>query len=140
MNDRATPAATELDFPTQLITDGDVLDADVEYVWHRLLPVVQKLDEPVHLVRVKLGLAEIGRPLRATAQVLVDVHGDLVRAHVAAETMSEAIDRLGPPRGPARPPGRTPQVPPHRPEAPEPGQWRHGTRTVPRPAFYDRPP
>ena len=94
MNDRATPAATELDFPTQLITDGDVLDADVEYVWHRLLPVVQKLDEPVHLVRVKLGLAEVGRPLRATAQVLVDVHGDLVRAHVAAETMSEAIDRI----------------------------------------------
>ncbi|HEX7100919.1 MAG TPA: HPF/RaiA family ribosome-associated protein [Acidimicrobiia bacterium] len=141
MSDRATPATTELDFPTQLITDGDVLDADVDYVWHRLLPVVQKLDEPVHLVRVKLGLAEVGRPLRATAQVLVDIHGDLVRAHVAAETMSEAIDQLKDRlvdqldhRAERRKARR------HRADSSEPGRWRHGDRTVPRPAFYDRPP
>jgi len=141
VTDRATPVTSDLEFPTQLITDGDVLDADVDYVWRRLLPVVEKLDEPIHLVRVKLGMAEIGRPLRATAQVLVDVHGDLVRAHVAAETMSEAIDRLK---------DRLVDRLDHRaerrkyrrrlPETAEPGQWRRGVRAVPRPAFYDRPP
>ncbi|MGW2997481.1 sigma 54 modulation/S30EA ribosomal C-terminal domain-containing protein [Streptomyces sp. NPDC001193] len=60
-----------------------------------MLSVIGHVREPVLAVRVKLTQAvntAANRP--ATAQAVVDVNGRMVRAHVAANTMFEAVDLL----------------------------------------------
>src|SRR5690606_15553731 len=138
---RESPATADLDFPTQVVIEGDVTDRDVDYGWRRLLPLIDKVDEPIHLVRMKLSRAEPSRERPANAQVLVDVRGDLVRAQVAADTMPEAIDLLKD-RLRDRLTHRSERREARRTRAVEsgPGEWRRGDFSADRPVRYDRPP
>jgi Sigma 54 modulation/S30EA ribosomal protein C terminus len=125
-----------------LSTRGDVgQDAKAaaeEVVRH----VVDRLEEPVLFARVKLGHEPDPARLRpAVAEAALDVDGDLVRAHVAARTMPEALDVL------AR---RLADQLEHRAKRRErlnraagiagPGEWRHGDLPTDRPRYFGRPP
>jgi hypothetical protein len=78
-----------------VVTDGAVEDDEVAYAVRRLTALTAKVDEPILLSRVRLTRA--GDPARerpAIAQATIDVNGDVMRAHVAARTMEEALDLL----------------------------------------------
>ena len=120
---------------------GDVSDEEIEYARDRLRTVLSKIGEPVLLARAKLTLAsDPARARPAIAQALLDVNGDLVRAHVAAETPHVAADLLQ---------RRLRDKLEHRSQRrralrkrrgiPDLGGWRHGDLPAHRPDYYDRP-
>ncbi|MGW7331181.1 sigma 54 modulation/S30EA ribosomal C-terminal domain-containing protein [Streptomyces sp. NPDC054840] len=79
----------------QVRNRGQVPDGADVYAQGKMLAVIGHVREPVPAVRVKLTQAvnpSANRP--ATAEAVVDVNGQLVRAHVAANTMFEAVDLL----------------------------------------------
>ena len=83
--------------PVQLITvaRGDVDGRAFQYATARLAPVFADIAEPILLATLKL--AQAGDPARSrpsTAQVLIDINGDLIRAHVTGHDMREAIDLM----------------------------------------------
>jgi len=123
------------------ISHGDVSEEEIEYARDRVRTLLAKIGEPVLLARVKLTFAsDPARELPAIAQALLDVDGDLVRAHVAAETAHVATDLLQ---------RRLRDKLDHRSQrrkalrkrrgVPEPGEWRHGDLPTNRPDYYDRP-
>ncbi|NML54123.1 HPF/RaiA family ribosome-associated protein [Streptomyces sp. R302] len=68
--------------------------ADV-YAREKVLAALDHVGEPVLDAQVKLTQAVSGSAARpAAARAVVDVNGRLVRAHVAASTMFEAVDLL----------------------------------------------
>ncbi|MEV8093306.1 HPF/RaiA family ribosome-associated protein [Kitasatospora sp. NPDC085879] len=76
-------------------TRGAVTLAAPDYARTKMIAVLERLDEPVLAARVKLTQESnhaVAEP--STAQAVVDLNGRPVRAHVAAATMQEAIDRL----------------------------------------------
>ncbi|WP_030270351.1 sigma 54 modulation/S30EA ribosomal C-terminal domain-containing protein [Streptomyces sp. NRRL B-24484] len=76
-------------------TRGEVTRAAPDYARAKLTAVLDRLDEPVLAVRVRLTQEPnhaMARP--SLAQAVVDLNGRPVRAHVAAATMQEAIDLL----------------------------------------------
>ena len=124
-----------------VVVHGDVADDAGDYARHRLAPVIAHVQDPVLFVKVRLTQA--GDPARdrpAQAQATVDVNGDLVRAHVAAASMNEAVDLLR-----ARLQDQLEhrherlQSRHRRPDASGPGEWRHGDRPTTRPDHYERP-
>ena len=131
--------------PTQelitVIAHGDVSEEEIEYARDRVRTVLAKIGEPVLLARVKLTFAsDPARAGPAIAQALLDVDGDLVRAHVAAETAHVATDLLQ---------RRLRDKLDHRSQrrralrkrrgVPAPGEWRHGDLPTSRPDYYTRP-
>lgn len=124
-----------------VITQGDVSDHDIQYALRHIGALVEKVKEPVLFARVKLTLApDPARPRPAIAQALLDINGNLIRAHVAAETIPSSIqllqDRLSDKldhRAKRRRDLRK------RPGVSEPGEWRHGDLPTARPDYYDRP-
>ncbi|WP_224273559.1 sigma 54 modulation/S30EA ribosomal C-terminal domain-containing protein [Streptomyces sp. LS1784] len=85
---RPAPAIT-------VTTRGEVTLAAPDYARTKLLAVLEKTDEPVLAVRVKLTQEPnhaVAKP--STAQATLDLNGRPVRAHVAAATMQEAVDLL----------------------------------------------
>lgn len=125
-----------------LVTRGNVTPEDVDYALHRMGTLIDKVKEPILFSRVKLTLApDPARPRPALAQALIDVNGDLIRAHVDAETMPAAVDivqaRLGVKlqhRAERRKDRHT------RPGRSGPGEWRHGDMPATRPDYFERPP
>jgi ribosome-associated translation inhibitor RaiA len=88
-----TNHATQATDPVTVVTHGEISEEDIDYARRRLTPPLEKIAEPVLLARIKLTLSgDPGRSRPAIAQVMVDINGDLVRAHTAAETMPVAID------------------------------------------------
>lgn len=78
-----------------VVTDGAVEADEVAYAVRRLTVLTAKVDEPILLSRVRLTrAADPARERPAIAQATIDVNGDVMRAHVAARTMEEAIDLL----------------------------------------------
>ncbi|MET9617652.1 ribosome hibernation promotion factor [Kitasatospora indigofera] len=77
----------------RLETRGEVSLGAPDYARAKVLAVVERLDEPVLAARVKLT-QEANHAIRkpALAQVVIDLDGRPVRAHVAAATMREAVD------------------------------------------------
>ena len=77
----------------------------------------------------------------ATAKATIDVSGRIVRAHVAAPEMTEAIDLLA-----ERLRGRLAELTEREtarrrePGTAEPGRWRHGGLPTDRPPYFPRPP
>lgn len=125
-----------------LVTRGDVPPEEVEYAMHRMGTLIDKVKEPILFARVKLTLApDPARPRPALAQALIDVNGDLIRAHVDAETMPAAIDlvqaRL---RAKLEHRAERRNYRHTRPDQSGPGEWRHGDRPTIRPDHFDRPP
>ncbi|HEX6299421.1 MAG TPA: sigma 54 modulation/S30EA ribosomal C-terminal domain-containing protein [Acidimicrobiia bacterium] len=125
-----------------VVTHGDISEEEIEYARDRVRTVLAKITEPVLLARVKLTFAsDPARTRPAIAQALLDVDGDLVRAHMAAETAHVATDLLQ---------RRLRDKLDHRSQrrkavrkrrsVPEPGEWRHGDPPTNRPDYYNRPP
>lgn len=76
-------------------TRGEVTLAAPDYARVKLLAVLERLDEPVLAVRVKLTQEPdhaVAKP--SIAQATIDLNGRPVRAQVAATTMREAVDLL----------------------------------------------
>ncbi|AVZ76724.1 hypothetical protein SLUN_35515 [Streptomyces lunaelactis] len=74
---------------------GPVPGGASEYAQEKLLAAIAHVSSPVLAVRAQLTQAanpSASRP--ATAQAVVDLNGRPVRAHVAADTMLEAVDLL----------------------------------------------
>jgi ribosome-associated translation inhibitor RaiA len=132
---------TDLPVGITVVTDGDVSDGDITYALHRLEPVVNRIDEPVLFCRVKLAIAaDPARPRPAKAQILVDIRGDLVRAQVAGDTLTQAVDLLKDRlRDKLNHRQQRRRALRRRPDISENGTWRHGDLPTPRPAYYDRP-
>jgi hypothetical protein len=125
-----------------LTTHGEVDEAEIDYAVLRLGSVIEHIGEPVLFARLKLNrAADPARDRPAIAQVALDVDGELVRTHVAAHGMREAIDLLQ-----RRLQDRLRHRAQHRAALrsrsglPEPGEWRHGDLPTTRPDYYDRPP
>ncbi|WP_282204708.1 HPF/RaiA family ribosome-associated protein [Kitasatospora fiedleri] len=76
-------------------TRGAVSAGAPDYARVKVRAVLERLEEPVLGVRVRLVQEPhrtVARP--SLAQVVVDLNGRPVRAHVAARTMREAVDLL----------------------------------------------
>lgn len=125
----------------QILADGDVARRNVDYALRRLRPVIAKIDEPVLYARVKLShSSNAAQPRPARAQVVVDIHGDLVRAQVAEETMAGAVDMLKDRlRDQLKHRSERRKARRRRPPASEPGTWRRGDLPGRRPVYYQRP-
>lgn len=123
------------------VTKGDVGAEPVSYARQRLLALTDLVGEPILFARVKLAVAaDPARSRPALAQATLDVNGRLVRAHVAARDLHEAIDLLQ-----QRLRNKLQHLAEHRKaerhldEPPEPGEWRHGDLPTVRPDYFDRP-
>lgn len=122
-------------------TTGDVGQADQAYAVDKVRAVVGLVDEPVLLARVRLAMerhASIARS--AVVQVLLDLNGDPVRAHVASHSFREAADlverRL---RDKVQHRAEHRLANRRRPEMAELGEWRHAGVPIERPEHFPRP-
>jgi ribosomal subunit interface protein len=128
------------DFSVQVTTYGPVTNAAEDYAVEKISRLGHFADRDILLARVTLA-AEPNPSLQrqAVAKASLDVSGRVVRAHVAAESMDEAVDilearlrrsleRVADRRGPSRDNGM-----------PSPGEWRHGVISGRRPAYFPRP-
>jgi hypothetical protein len=145
VGERVAPATVEIagvsgPAPLEVATHGAVDDGALAYARLRVGEVIDQISEPVVFTRVKLSLA--GDPARdrpAIAQATIDIDGDVVRAHVAAHELLEAVDLLQ-----RRLRDRLEHRAAHRRALrrssgiPEPGEWRHGDLPSHRPDYYDR--
>ena len=81
--------------PIDVVVRGDVPHGDIPYVHDKIVRTMAILAEPVLHARVKLTMLSapaVDRP--AVAEAVLDVNGDLVRAHVGAASTREAADLL----------------------------------------------
>lgn len=134
--------AQDISPPVELVKRGDVDDDAVEYAMKRIGAVIEHVGGPILFVRVRLS--RDGDPQRmrpSLAQSTLDVNGELIRAQVAADTMTEAIDLLA---------ARLRDQIQHRSErrrarratgrVAQPGEWRHGDLRDSRSIYAERPP
>lgn len=112
-----------------------------EYARLRISTLAEHTDEPILYARVKLTQSADPAVIRpAMAQANLDINGRIVRAHVAAESMHEAIDllharlvrRLG--RSAQHWEARRGHASSH-----DEGEWRHGQYSEHRPAYFPLP-
>ncbi|PZH10800.1 hypothetical protein C1I97_13540 [Streptomyces sp. NTH33] len=122
-------------------THGQMPPGAGEYAREKVGALTGRTREPVLFARVKLthmANPAVERP--AIAQADLDVNGRQVRAHVAARTMTEAVDLLQ-----NRLAVRLERLEQHwearRGKMPVPGphQWRHGAEPTHRPDYFPRP-
>lgn len=124
---------------------GSMPEGAADYARAKVSAVFPHAAEPVLFARVKLTMSPdpaVARP--AAAQANLDVNGRLVRAHVAAPSMTEAVDRLH-----DRLRNRLDRIARHwearrgaYPTSPATGphEWRHGAEPTHRPDYFPRPP
>ena len=125
----------------ELSTAGPLSDEDRERAMTKLEVALAHVGAPVLSASVRLELAaDPSRDRPALARAVVDVDGDVVRAHVTGHTVDEAVDLLE-----ARLRDRLGHVASHRralrrrgPSSPL-GEWRHGDRPTPRDRFLPLP-
>jgi ribosome-associated translation inhibitor RaiA len=114
-----------------------------EYARTRIAALAGRSHEPIEFARARLTQsADPGNERPAAVQVRLDLHGRLVRAHVAAPTMIQAIDlvherlahqlaRLARRHAPTRRGGSE--------KIEEEHEWWHGHEPTERPTYYPRP-
>lgn len=127
--------------PIDVVKRGQVDDDAVEYALKRIDGVTAMIGERILFVRLRLSNdAEPKRARPALAQATLDVNGDLIRAQVAADTLTEASDLLADRirdqvqhraerRRARRATGRPAQA----------GEWRHGDLRDERQLFAEIP-
>jgi ribosome-associated translation inhibitor RaiA len=124
-----------------VLTLGDVDDEVVAYAEHKLAELHTLTDKPMVFGRLSLAHeADPARDRRAIAKISLDLNGELVRAHVAAHTMHEAVDLLVRrlrDKLEHRAERRTALR--HRGPVSPPGTWRHGDLPAARPEYFARP-
>ncbi len=139
---RAEEVATvEGGLAVAVAASGDVGEAENAYAVSKVRAVAGHVDEPVLFARVRLAHEPQGSVARpAVAKALVDVNGDLVRAHVASHTLREAVDLLEQRlhdklvHRAARRLARR-----HETGLAEPGEWRNVDLHAARPDHFPRP-
>lgn len=120
---------------------GDVGEENRVYALDKLAAVARLTTRPVLAARLRLVMEpDPARERPAVVQGALDLDGRVVRAHVAAPTMREAIDRFE-----NRLRERVERVE-DRPQASEmrhrdagPGEWHHGDVPARRPDRFERP-
>jgi ribosome-associated translation inhibitor RaiA len=120
---------------------GDVSSAERDYAEKKVARVRSLAPGPVLFAEVTLTAhADAARERPASAKAELDVNGRLVRAHVAARTMLEAIDLLE-----ARLRNRLERFAHHeeskhlRHRSRDEHEWHHGDRDASRPPYFPRP-
>ncbi|EST36807.1 sigma 54 modulation/S30EA ribosomal C-terminal domain-containing protein [Streptomyces roseochromogenus] len=125
----------------QVETQGEMPPGVIEYAQEKVRALTSRTREPVPFARVKLthmANPAIERP--AIAQANLDVNGRPARAHVAAATVTEAVDLLQ-----DRLVARLERLEQHwearRGKTPVPGlhEWRHGSEPTHRLDYFPRP-
>jgi len=128
--------------PLSVLSSGEVSDDAVDYARERVGHVLKLVEEPILFARVKLQTAaDPARTRPAMAQALLDVNGQMVRAHVAGHELREAVDLLQ---------RRLLDKLEHKAEhlealrrhttgVAEAGEWRHGDLPSVRPEYFERP-
>lgn len=135
---KAERVAPQVD--VQVTARGDVPVGSATYAVDKVRAVIDRVARPVLSARVRLTLAPdpaVERP--ATAQALLDLDGHLLRAHVAAPTMREAVDGLED-RLLDQLDRLVPDWESTRGAMPQPGEWRHSSASMQRPERYPRSP
>ncbi|MEU8516887.1 HPF/RaiA family ribosome-associated protein [Kitasatospora sp. NPDC048722] len=126
----------------ELEAQGDLPSGSTDLARKKILTLLDNVAEPVLSVRIRLTHMHnpaTERPF--IAQANLDVNGRPARAHVAAESMAEAIDLLR-----DRLAEQLARLHQHwearRGSAPKPGEheWRHGAEPADRPDYFPRPP
>ena len=120
---------------------GEVSETEREYARDKIDRLRALAVGPVLFARIDLTAhADPARDRPAFAKAELDVNGQLVRAHVAAATIFEAVDLLE-----ARLRVRLERFA-HRPESKHlrlrgvgDHEWRHGDESAPRPSYFPRP-
>ncbi|WP_406176217.1 HPF/RaiA family ribosome-associated protein [Streptomyces sp. NBC_00996] len=125
----------------QVETQGQMPPGAVEYAQEKVRALTGRTREPVLYARVKLTcMANPAMERPAIAQANLDVNGRPARAHVSADTVTEAVDLLQ-----DRLAGRLERLEEHwearRGKAPVSGphEWRHGSEPAHRPGYFPRP-
>jgi ribosome-associated translation inhibitor RaiA len=136
--DAADTPETTTTGPISVVRRGAVPDDVVDYARDKVARAMEFSGGRDNGAVVKLALGTnpaMGHP--ASAKVSIDLDGSIVRAHVAAETLLEAIDLLE--ERICRRIERQTDHPHHTTRRPAPNAWRHGDLPTQRPDFYDRP-
>jgi ribosome-associated translation inhibitor RaiA len=120
---------------------GEVSKAERAYAHDKVEHLLRRVKRPVLFARVDLNLhADPAREHGAFAKAELDLNGRVVRAHVAAATMFEAVDLLE-----ARLRERLERVEHHqeakhlRMRGNDEHQWRHGDPAASRSPYFPRP-
>lgn len=120
---------------------GEVSSAERAYAHDKVEHLLTLARSPVLFARVDLTMhSDPARDRRAFAKAELDVNGRVVRAHVAAASTFEAVDRLE-----ARLRERLERFAHHeeakhlRLRGEREHEWRHGEETRPRPSYFPRP-
>lgn len=129
-------------FELSVVTRGVDEESIVDYAKEKILHAARAAPRRVLFGRLKLSHEphrSVERP--ATAEVMLDLNGRAVRAHVAARDVREASDLLE-----QRLRRKLKDIE-HESEflrgftgAAEPGEWRRGDLATHRPAYFQRPP
>ncbi len=131
------------DEETQLVLSAsrNVSHKEWNYAIDKIGKVVESLDDPVLFASVRLERsADPARERGATARVNLDLDGEPVRAHVAADQMEEAIDLLEARlRDRVRHLIERRQALRRRGPVSVPGSWRHGNAATPGSPYFPRP-
>lgn len=132
----------ELPVPVHVTAHGQVPERDrraAEEKLAKLAPLAPRRVLFARAILVKEADPALERP--AIAKATMDVSGRIVRAHVAAPEMSEAIDllveRL---RGQLTELTERETARRREPGIADPGRWRHGDLPTQRPHYFPRPP
>jgi ribosome-associated translation inhibitor RaiA len=133
--------ATDAEAAVVVQARGEVSPAEREYAEEKIGRVRSLAPGPVLFTKVMLTAhADAARERPASAKAELDVNGRLVRAHVAAGTMLEAVDLLE-----ARLRDRLERYAHHeeskhlRHRGRDEHEWRHGDREASRPSYFPRP-
>lgn len=139
----ASTAGPDGAIPVQVsVTHGTVSETTKQRAQAKIAHVALESIEPVLLATVTLS--EEGNPSierAAIAKATLDVNGTIVRGHVAAPAMTEAIDLLEE-KLRHRLESLRRQLLSRRGDTGDsgPGEWRHGDLAWDRPAYFPRPP
>ena len=137
------PASSDITMPS-VTSQGRVSAGSVTYATEKVAKIISGIGVPVLLAEVRLiQESDPARQRPAIAEVLLDVNGQPVRAHVAADEMQVAIDLLADRL--RRRLDRYANVRDDRRarlrerRGTDQHEWRHGDRPSQRPEHFDRP-
>ncbi len=136
-----SPVDTTPQFPLTIVADAELGERPREQVLALVSRLGQRAPRPVLHARVvlqKLPDPALERP--AIAKATLDLNGRPVRAHVAAKTMDDALDRLEERlRRSLEQIEETRRADRHDAGVAEQGEWRHGNLPSGEPEYRERP-
>lgn len=123
------------------VSDGPVSETEAQYIHDRFEHLISGLAGPVLFTRVKISVQERGRHRErpVAASTTIDLNGHVVRAHIGAATVTEAVDELV-----SRVRRQVKEMADRQHSWPtgqhaDPATWQHGKVSEVRPDHYERP-